>query len=68
MGDRRRGDRIGEEGRIHRPAHPRRREPNSTDWHWIDALDPVGLDSDFIEAVEERAEDQERPGLDSLFG
>ena len=67
MNDRRRDDRIAEEGRIHRPARFRRLEPNSTDWHRLDALGPSDLDSDFIEAIEERAEDQERPGLESLF-
>jgi antitoxin VapB len=43
-------------------------EPIPTDWGWLDELIPAsGLDSDFAIAAEERPEDQERPGLESLF-
>lgn len=34
---------------------------------WLDALSLPDLDSDFVEAVPERAEDQDRPRLQSPF-
>ena len=41
-------------------------EPVADDWAWLDAL--VGkLDDDFIEAVKEQPEQQERPKLDEFF-
>jgi antitoxin VapB len=53
-------------------VHIRRRgksvilEPAADDWGWLDAI--VGkFDDDFIEAVSERPEPQERPALDQLF-
>ena len=67
MNDRRRDDRIGEEGRIYPLARGRSFKPSSTDWHWLDALGPSDLDSEFVEAIEERAENQERPRLETLF-
>ncbi len=42
-------------------------EPIPTDWRWLDELVSSGLASDFIEAVEERPDDQMRPGLERLF-
>ncbi len=59
--------RMREDGRTHRLAHVGRLESIPTDWHWLDALSPSCLDCEFSEAVEERAEDQERPLLESLF-
>jgi hypothetical protein len=66
MNDRRRDNPVDEAGRIHRLAGLRRYEPKSTDWHWLDALRPSDLDPDFMGAVEERVEDQERPRLENL--
>ena len=43
-------------------------EPIPTDWRWLDELAISGLDPDFVEAVKERPEGQERPGLDNIFG
>ena len=41
-------------------------EPLATDWSWLDSL--IGkVDRDFVEAVEEQPEQQERPALDELF-
>jgi antitoxin VapB len=38
-------------------------KPIPTDWAWLDAL--IGpLDDDFVQAVNERPPEQERPGLD----
>lgn len=41
-------------------------EPIPRDWRWLDELVERGLDDDFIEAVEERPEPQERTRLDNL--
>jgi antitoxin VapB len=57
----------GTEVRIRRRGDAVILEPIPTDWRWLDELVATGLDDDFIEAVEERSEDQERPGLDRLF-
>ena len=57
----------GTEVRIRRRGDAVILEPIPTDWRWLDELVATGLDDDFIEAVEERPEDQERPGLDRLF-
>jgi antitoxin VapB len=53
-------------------VHIRRRgnaiilEPAADDWTWLDAI--VGkLDDDFVEAVNEPPQPQERPALDELF-
>ena len=41
-------------------------EPIAEDWAWLDAI--VGkLDEDFVEAVGEKAKQQERPALKKLF-
>jgi antitoxin VapB len=41
-------------------------EPVVDDWSWLDAI--VGrLDDDFVEAVNQRPEPQQRPALDELF-
>lgn len=57
----------GTEVRIRRRGDAVILEPILTDWRWLDELIPPGLDSDFVEAVKERPEDQERPGLERLF-
>jgi antitoxin VapB len=57
----------GNEVRIRRRGNAVILEPIPTDWRWLDELISSGLDSDFIEAVEEQPEDQERPGLERLF-
>ena len=67
MIDRRRDDRIGNDGHTHRLARVRWLGPKSTDWPWLDSLCCSDLDSDFIEAVGERVEDQEHSLLESLF-
>lgn len=41
-------------------------EPIATDWDWLDRLSGP-LDTEFIEAADEKVPDQERPGLDRLF-
>jgi len=41
-------------------------EPLAEDWTWLDAL--VGkLDNDFVEAVNEQPEQQERPAIHDFF-
>jgi antitoxin VapB len=56
----------GEEVRIRRHGSAVILEPISEDWAWLDAL--VGkLDEDFVEAVGEQPEQQQRPALDRLF-
>lgn len=57
----------GPEVRIRRRGDAVILEPIPTDWRWLEELVATGLDDDFIEAVEERPTDQERPGLESLF-
>ena len=41
-------------------------EPVAEDWGWLDAL-AGRLDDDFVRAVNEQPEPQERPGLDEAF-
>jgi antitoxin VapB len=56
----------GEEVRIRRHGSAVILEPINEDWAWLDAL--VGkLDEDFVEAVGEQPEQQQRPALDQLF-
>src|SRR5262249_11905701 len=56
----------GDEVRIRRHGSAVILEPVSEDWGWLDAL--VGkLDQDFVEAVGEQPEQQQRPALDRLF-
>jgi antitoxin VapB len=56
----------GQEVRIRRHGNAVILEPIAENWGWLDEL--VGaLDPDFVEAVNERPEQQERVGLDELF-
>jgi antitoxin VapB len=56
----------GDEVRIRRHGSAVILEPLSEDWGWLDGL--VGkLDDDFVEAVLEQPEQQQRPALDRLF-
>jgi antitoxin VapB len=58
----------GKEVRIRRRGAAVILEPIPTDWRWLDELAAAGpLDSDFVGAVKERPEGQERPGLESFF-
>lgn len=41
-------------------------EPIAVDWAWLDGI-AGKLDDDFVQAVKERVEPQERPALDRLF-
>ena len=41
-------------------------EPVATDWDWLNEI-AGALDDDFITAVQEQPQGQERPGLDTLF-
>lgn len=55
-----------EEVRIRRHGAAIVLEPIPTDWAWLDALvEP--LDQDFVEAIGEQPEPQDRPELDKLF-
>jgi antitoxin VapB len=57
---------TGDEARIRRHGSAVILEPIADDWDWLDTI--VGrLDKDFVHAVEERPEQQERPTLDALF-
>ncbi len=56
-----------EEVRIRRRGNAVILEPIPADWRWLDELISSGPDSDFVEAVEESPQDQERPGLESVF-
>ena len=38
----------------------------TADWAWLDAIAGT-LDEDFIQAVDERPSQQERPALEELF-
>jgi antitoxin VapB len=56
----------GEEVRIRRHGNAVVLEPIANDWSWLDEI--VGkLDADFVEAVKEQPEQQERPALDEFF-
>jgi antitoxin VapB len=56
----------GNEVRIRRHGNAVILEPVTEDWSWLDKL--IGKhDRDFIEAVEEQPQQQDRPGLDRLF-
>jgi antitoxin VapB len=41
-------------------------EPIAEDWAWLDAITGK-VDNDFIEAVNEQPQSQERPALDKFF-
>jgi len=56
----------GDEVRIRRHGSGVILEPLSNDWAWLDAI--VGaIDDDFVRAVNEQPDEQERPALDELF-
>ena len=57
---------CGREVRIRRHGNAVILEPVADDWGWLDAI-AGQLDHDFVEAVKERPEHQERPELDELF-
>jgi antitoxin VapB len=56
----------GGEVRIRRHGNAVILEPMANDWSWLDAIvsEP---DDDFVEAVSEQPEQQERPELDDFF-
>jgi antitoxin VapB len=56
----------GDEVRIRRHGSAVILEPVAEDWDWLDAI-AGPLDDDFVQAVNERPEPQERPALDKLF-
>jgi antitoxin VapB len=56
----------GKEVRIRRHGAAVVLEPVAEDWNWLDAL-AGRLDDDFVEAVNEQPQPQERPALDKLF-
>lgn len=56
----------GDEVRIRRHGSSIILEPISEDWQWLDEI--VGeVDDDFATAVNEKPEEQSRPGLERLF-
>jgi antitoxin VapB len=56
----------GDEVRIRRHGSSVILEPIANDWSWLDEI--VGqFDDDFVQAVQEQPEPQERPTLDKLF-
>jgi antitoxin VapB len=56
----------GEEVRIRRHGSAVILEPVAEDWDWLDSL--VGkLDEDFVQAVHEPPQEQDRPALEKLF-
>jgi antitoxin VapB len=56
----------GDEVRIRRHGNAVILEPLSEDWGWLAGL-VRKLDDDFVEAVLEQPEQQQRPALDRLF-
>ncbi|MBV8738993.1 MAG: antitoxin [Alphaproteobacteria bacterium] len=56
----------GEEVRIRRHGNAVILEPIGDDWSWLNAL-AGQLDDDFVRAVEEQPQPEERPALDKLF-
>jgi len=56
----------GEEVRIRRHGSAVILEPLAEDWSWLDAI-AGKLDDDFVQAVGEQPEQQERPALDDFF-
>lgn len=56
----------GKEVRIRRRGRAVILEPVTEDWAWLDALSGK-FDDDFIAAINEPVEQQERPELDNLF-
>lgn len=57
----------GKEVQIRRRGSAIILEPVVNDWSWLDTITGV-LDDDFVQAVNEQPEQQERPALDELFG
>jgi antitoxin VapB len=57
----------GGEVRIRRHGNAVILEPLADDWSWLDAI-VSELDHDFVEAVKEQPEPQQRPELDEFFG
>lgn len=55
-----------EEVRIRRHGNAVILEPIAEDWAWLDAI-AGKLDEDFVEAVNEKPDPQERPELERLF-
>ena len=56
----------GKEVRIRRHGTAVILEPVADDWSWLDAI-ASKLDDDFVQAVNEQPQGQERPALDELF-
>lgn len=56
----------GEEVHIRRHGNAVILEPVASNWAWLDAI-ANSLDDDFIQAVREQPEQQERPELDKVF-
>ncbi len=56
----------GKEARIRRHGTAVILEPVAEDWSWLDAIADK-LDDDFVQAVNEQPQQQERPALDELF-
>lgn len=56
----------GDEVRIRRHGPAVILEPLANDWSWLNSL-AGRLDDDFVRAVNEQPEPQERPALDKLF-
>jgi antitoxin VapB len=56
----------GKEVQIRRRGSAVILEPLAEDWGWLDAL-VSKLDDDFVEAVNEQQEQQERPAIDEFF-
>lgn len=56
----------GKEVHIRRHGNAVILEPVVNDWAWLDAI-ANNLDDDFVQAVNEQPEPQERPELDRLF-
>jgi antitoxin VapB len=57
---------IGKEVRIRRHGAAVILEPVANDWSWLDAL-AGPLDHDFVCAVGEQPQQQERPAIDKIF-
>jgi antitoxin VapB len=56
----------GDEVRIRRHGNAVILEPMAEDWSWLDSL-AGQLDADFVRAVDEQSDSQERPAVDEFF-
>jgi antitoxin VapB len=56
----------GEEVRIRRHGSAVILEPMSENWAWLDSI-AGKLDEDFVQAIEERPQQQKRPAIEKLF-